>query len=106
MVVVAKSMQTRGNLHSQHNEIHSSVNTYMRRQTAPALLLVPFLRICRRGPAAELITLLISPATNSSTIKNIVPVKTPIRTQPIMTLGPSLEGFGISAVISTHLEDE
>ena len=72
----------------------------MRRQMAPALLLVPFLRICKSGPAAELMTLSISPATKSSTIKKIAPVDTPIKTQIIMIFGPCREGFGISMAIS------
>jgi hypothetical protein len=74
--------------------------TYMSRQMAPALLLVAFLRICRRGPADELITSLMLPATKSKQIRKMVPVTVPIQTQPIMILGPTTEARGISLNVS------
>lgn len=71
----------------------------MRRQIAPALFAVAFLRICRSGPAADLITPSTSPQTKSRTIRKMVPVTVPMRTQPTIILGPSTEGFGISAPV-------
>lgn len=100
IVVVPKSMHPRGNLTRSVLVRRSKETTYMRRQIAPALLLVPFFRICKSGPAAELMTWLISPATKSSTTKKTDPVNTPIRTQVIMILGPCLEGLGISITVS------
>lgn len=75
--------------------------TYISRQMAPALLLVAFLRICRRGPAAELITSSMLPATKSKTTRKMVPVTVPIQTQPIMILGPTIEARGISLHVSS-----
>lgn len=102
MEMVAKSMQTRGNLEIIRNELRGFLERpYMSRQMAPALLLVAFLRICRRGPAAELITSSMLPATKSSTIRKMVPVTVPIQTQPIMILGPTTEARGISLDVSS-----
>lgn len=108
MVIVAKSMQTRGNLlisisprPAQHSSA-SKAKTHIKRQIAPALLLVAFLRICKSGPAEELITPLMSPETKSNTIRKIVPVTVPIATQPIMILGPSTEGLGISMPVRNY----
>lgn len=68
----------------------------MRRQTAPALLLVAFLRICSSGPAGDLATSSRSPATKRSTIRKRDPVTVPIPTHETMILGPWTEGLGIS----------
>ncbi|KAL4733171.1 hypothetical protein BDV11DRAFT_175946 [Aspergillus similis] len=38
----------------------------------------------------------ISPATKSNTVKKMQPVKVPMDTHAIMTLGPSIEAFGTS----------
>lgn len=45
----------------------------------------------------------ISPATKRRTIKKIEPVTIPITTQPIIILGPTTEGLGISARVSRVL---
>lgn len=71
--------------------------TYISKQMAPALLRVAFFRIARRGVAAELIVSLILPVTRSKQMRKIAPVTVPIPTQAIIILGPSMEGFGISA---------
>lgn len=68
----------------------------MRRQIDPALLPVASWKICRRGVAADSMTRLMSPATKSKTMRKINPVKIPMPTHPIMILGPTTEGFGIS----------
>lgn len=99
ILVVAKSMHTRGKLETNQSRKQTwkgSKETHTRRQIAPALLFVAFLRMARRGPAEELITLSRSAATKSSTTRKIEPVTVPIMTQPIMILGPSMEGLGIS----------
>lgn len=72
--------------------------TYTNKQIAPALLFVAFFKICSNGPAEELMTPSISPATKSSTIRKMAPVKVPIPTQATMIFGPSVEAFGISVV--------
>lgn len=74
----------------------SKYRTHIKRQIAPALLFVACIRICKRGPADDLIMSSIGPATKSRTTRKTAPVKTPIPTHMIMILGPSLEGFGIS----------
>lgn len=99
ILVVAKSIHTRGKL-NQLVRIWQSriVGTYISRQMAPALLLVAFLRIASSGVAVELMTVSMSGETNRRTIRKIVPVTVPITTQPIMILGPSTDGLGISVV--------
>jgi hypothetical protein len=84
MAMVAKTVQTRGN---------------MSRQMAPARELVALYKIARRGPAGDAITSSMFPATNSKHIKKMKPVKVPIATQVIMTKGPVFLGFGISSII-------
>lgn len=68
----------------------------MSRHIAPAVFWVAWRRICSRGPAFELTTSVMSPATKSRTIRKTEPVKVPIPTQVNMTLGPLTDGFGIS----------
>ena len=63
---------------------------------APTLLLVASIRIWRRGPAADVATWSMLPATKSRTIRKIHPVKVQIPTQETMIFGPSTEGFGTS----------
>lgn len=70
--------------------------TYIKRQIPPALLFVASKRICSRGPAVELATFSIFPATNRRTIKKIEPVATPIPTQVTMIFGPSMSALGTS----------
>jgi hypothetical protein len=70
----------------------------MRRQIAPAVLLVALRNICSRGPAAELITSSMLPATKSRTIRKIAPVKVPMPTQMTIILGPSMAALGISVL--------
>lgn len=74
--------------------------SYISRQIAPALFFVASMRIWRRGPAAELATWSMSPATKSRTIKKTEPVNVPMPTQDIMIFGPSMEALGTSAGIS------
>ena len=81
ILVVAKSIHTRGKTS---------------RQIAPALLLVAFLMIASSGVAADLMTVSISGETKRRTTRKIVPVTVPMITQPIMILGPSTDGLGIS----------
>lgn len=78
------------------NTIRERFTTYIKRQIPPALLLVASIRICRSGPAAEVATFSMFPATNRRTIKNIEPVNTPIPTQVTMIFGPSMSAFGTS----------
>jgi hypothetical protein len=92
MAMVAKTVQTRGN---------------MSRQIAPARELVALYKIARRGPAGDAITSSMFPATNSKHIKKMKPVKVPIATQVIMTKGPVFLGFGISSIIcATAVQSE
>lgn len=79
--------------------------SYMSRQMAPALLLVAFLRICKRGPADDLITSSMLPATKSRTIRKMVPVTVPMPTQPIIILGPTTGALGISVMVSATALD-
>lgn len=65
------------------------------------MLLVACFRIARSGVAEEPITVEILGETKRRTTRKIVPVTVPITTQPIMTLGPSVDGLGISVVVST-----
>lgn len=76
-----------------------SWNTHIRRQIAPALFLVASMRICRRGPAAEVVTWFMSPATNSRTIKKMAPVTVPIPTHATMIFGPSTDALGTSVPV-------
>lgn len=71
----------------------------MRRQMAPAVLLVAWIRICSRGPAAELMTSSMLPATKSRTMRKMAPVNVPMPTQMTMILGPSRAALGISGLI-------
>jgi len=64
--VVAKSRQIKGKIS---------------KQTEPARELVASKMICRIGPAGELMTSSIGPATNKRHIRKTNPVKVPIQTQ-------------------------
>lgn len=80
----AKIKQTRGSLVnsvSQLSKYQYISAAYINRQIAPALFLVVSIRIWRRGPAEELATLSMSPATNKRTIRKIEPVNVPMPTQ-------------------------
>ena len=70
--------------------------TYIKRQIPPTLLLVASTRICRSGPAAEVVTVSMFPATKRRTIKKIEPVNTPMPTQVTMIFGPSMSALGTS----------
>jgi len=100
ILVVAKRRQTRGKLRFKqeklaHTTPRSSI-TYMIRQIAPALFLVALNKICNRGPAEELMTSSMFPATKSSTVRKTKPVNVPMATHPIITFGPSTAALGIS----------
>lgn len=70
--------------------------TYIKRHIAPVLLLVASIKICRRGPAEEVATISMFPATNRRIIKKIEPVNTPMPTQLTMIFGPSISALGTS----------
>lgn len=99
IVVVAKSIQASGKLLRSlafGTMYGGRPETHISRQTAPALLPVASRRICNSGPADELITELMSPATKSSTTRKIVPVTVPIMTHVIIIVGPCRAALGIS----------
>jgi hypothetical protein len=73
--------------------------THIKRQMAPALLLVASMRICKRGPAADVVTCSMFPATNRRTIKNMEPVTVPMPTQETIIFGPSISAFGTSEFV-------
>ena len=73
--------------------------THTSRQIDPAWLLVALKKMARRGPAGSEMTSVISPATKSKQVRKMNPVLTPIKTQPIMILGPSTDALGISSII-------
>lgn len=93
----ADKRQPGSDMSLQFSQSLSVKQTYINRQIAPARFWVEWMRICKRG-ADELITVSISPATNSRTMRKMVPVTMPIPTQDIMILGPSLRGLGISTL--------
>lgn len=98
-LMMANTKHTKGNLflqcqHSWFKRI--SFETYIKRQIAPALLLVASMRICSRGPAADVVTFSMFPATNRRTIKKMDPVTVPIPTQETMIFGPSTSALGTS----------
>jgi hypothetical protein len=76
--------------------------TNMRRQIPPAMLFVACIKICSKGPAAELMTSSILPATKSRTMRKMAPVKVPMPTQMTMILGPSKAALGISDLNGEH----
>lgn len=68
---------------------------------APALVFVEWIKIWRSGPADELMTSSMFPATKRRTIRKIAPVKVPMPTQITMIFGPSTAACGISGSIRT-----
>lgn len=99
-LIIAKTKQTRGNLEPgvrvEAKWGKESFTTYIKRQIPPTLLLVASTRICRSGPAAEVVTVSMFPATKRRTIKKIEPVNTPMPTQVTMIFGPSMSALGTS----------
>lgn len=93
---VAKARQTRGSLYIYQPDSSTRKVSYISRQIAPAVFFVACRKICNSGPALELMTSSMSPATKSSTMRNTAPVKVPIPTQETMILGPRTEGWGTS----------
>lgn len=74
--------------------------TYINRQMAPALFLVASYRIWSNGPAAEVVTESILPATKSKTMRKMNPVKVPMPTHETIIFGPSTDALGTSGRIS------
>lgn len=96
---MARIKHTRGSLdlYQQKAEpISTELGTNINKQIAPAVFLVASIKICRSGPAAEVVIVSMSPATKSKTIRKMAPVKVPIPTQETIILGPSIDGFGTS----------